>query len=314
MSVSVSCPSCASPVSYLTGNKTCTCKSCGKSLKIILTGGIFSYKREVRTPVIDRALDLAVSQSAPETNHKVIDKDLIFVPVWKASGRAVGWVSGKTTKKSIPYSVDDGQGNKKVLFRTEGGEISRRIIDSPFTFFDVDNSFFKEYFPSVDTLFGDSDEGLSLFDEEKMKKFGKIFFPEKEIEETREIFRKKMKEAALSSWDSSKFSFFSSSVEIINFNLGLIFYPVLLARFLTSKHEGLVIIDCSTGKPVGRKITPVRHKKENFLSQKGFFSLAASLAGFIAGAMISRGGVFAGAGVFAAVLTFIFIFRKNYGN
>ncbi|MBN1620715.1 hypothetical protein JW890_08325 [candidate division WOR-3 bacterium] len=314
MSVSVSCPSCASPVSYLTGNKTCTCNSCGKSLKIILTGGIFSYRKNIRTPVIDRALDLAVSDSAPETSYKVIDKDVIFVPVWKASGRAVGWVSGKTLKKKIPYSVDDRQGNKRVLFRTEGGEISRRIIDSPFTFFDVDNTFFKEFFPSVDTLFADSDEGLSLFDEEKMKKSGKIYFPEKEIEEAREIFRKKMKDSALASWDPSKYSFFSSSVEIINFNLGLIFYPVLLARFLTSKYEGLVIIDCSTGKPVGRKITPVRHKKENFLSQKGLFSLAVSLAGFLAGAMISWGGIFAGAGVFAAILSFIFIFRKNYGN
>lgn len=314
MNVSISCPSCASPVSYATGNKVCRCLSCGTVLKILLTGGIFSYRKEIQESILEKAVKTSLNEFCQNNDYRIIDRDVIFLPIWRAEGRVTGWVSGKVNKKRTPYSVEDGKGNKRVLFRTEGGEVLRRIIDVPLTFFDVDNAFFREYFPSVDLFSGVRGDNLLLFDENKMKDSGKIYFPEKEIEEAKAVFIKKMKETALSYWDAKKFDFFRSVSEVLNFNLTLIFYPVLLVRFVVPKREGFVIIDCTTGKTAGRKMTAVKSGEENFLAKKGFFCLASSVVGYVAGILISRGGFFAGAGIFLALLGAVFLFRKNYGD
>ncbi|MBN1150899.1 hypothetical protein JXA84_06750 [candidate division WOR-3 bacterium] len=309
MNISISCPSCSSPVPYNTGDKVCKCKACGTVIKIILTGGIFTYRKDIAPLAVEKAQNDLKEEYSLE-NIRIIDRDTIFVPIWMGWSKVSGWVSGKISRKTIPVQIKEAKGESKTVSRTEGGEILRRIIDFPGSIVDIDNSFFREYFPSADLSFIEKD--LLLFDEDKMKKTGMIFFPEKDIDDAKNLFVKKMKEAALSNWEKDKFDFFSASAEVLDFNLSLIFLPVILIRFITDKRQGFYIIDCTNGKTVGKKTETL--KSESFIKEKGFFVSLTVLTGFVTGILVSGGILFKSIGILAALVFVALLFRKNYGD
>ncbi|KQC15209.1 MAG: hypothetical protein APR63_12570 [Desulfuromonas sp. SDB] len=314
LNISISCPFCAGPVNYISGSKACQCRNCGQFIKIVLTGGIFSYRWNPHSSDLLKIARSNISNLLNGESYRILDEDGLYIPVWRASGRIIGWISGRFKIKTVPYVVQTGDGSSQTYFRKEGGDLVKRIVDTNSTIHYVDNSFIREHYQSLDFDQLEKNFNLGLFDEDKMNKFGKIFFPEKNSDEALRIFRQKLQEKITSNYNQDDYDYLHISLEVINYNLCIIFHPVYLVRFASERQEGMVLVDGVDLKVFGRTVKPIDKVIPKPMMKSLLESSLTSLVSFASGFLITRGSWMSFLGLIGLGLIAGYLVKDYYGS
>jgi len=155
---------------------------------------------------------------------------------------------------------------------------------------------------------------LSLFDEEKMRKFGKIFFPEKTIERAVDLFKEQLKIRAVGLYEKKDFDYLYLNLDVISYNLCLIFHPVYLVRFVSENFEGFIVIDCVKKTVFGRKMNKKERTVKKTRTKKIISNSILGILTFINAFLSTRGSILSLIGIVGLAVILGYIFREYYGN
>jgi len=183
-------------------------------------------------------------------------------------------------------------------------------MDTPTFIYFVDNNFFREFFPSMDLVDLEKKKSLRLFDEDKMRKFGKIYFPEKSADEALELFQNRLIKQTDDLYVEDEFEYLFKNLGLVSYRLTLLFLPIKLIRFATATSEGLVIIDAVTGKTIGRKVTDTGKKKKSTNLNKYIIRSIIIIGTFFSSLLLLKKGILSLIGLLILAGVIVLLFKE----
>jgi hypothetical protein len=230
----LSCPSCGGSVPLSEGVRITACAACGSALLAQGDLGHPSYAVPLRADrqavlanlstwwrEMDKARDLASAARVKEAFP-------VFVPVWRVTGRVIGWVLGEQQKK---------EENKRPVWVP----VERRV----FLRADVNRAACDLGELGIQSVVLGSGV-LDPFDEEAIEKQGMIFRPLVPPDEIRshavERFLEKGRRAAPVDRLTKEF------LHVVGLALGLVYYPLWVVRYEYRGRVYSATADGATGK------------------------------------------------------------------
>jgi hypothetical protein len=228
----LACPSCGGTVPLAEGSRITTCATCGTTL---LAQGDLGHPRYVvsvraqRDLVLanlrawwhqfDKARDLAAQA-------RITDSFLVFVPVWRITGRVVGWVLGEEERK---------EGEKKVL-----APVERRVNAQ----WDVNRAACDLGELGIRSVHLAS-EFLDAFDDEKVEKQGMIFRPLTPASEIRTFAKERLLEQGRKAAGVDRVT--QAFLNVVGVSQSLVYYPLWVIRYEYRQRMYQATADGATG-------------------------------------------------------------------
>jgi hypothetical protein len=229
----LACPSCGGTVPLADGARIATCSACGTALLVQGDLGHPNYSVSLRARreevlaklaewwrELDKARDLAGTA-------KVTEAFPVFVPVWRVTGRVVGWVLGEEKR----------QQDKKTIYVP----VERRV----FVKCDVNRAACDLGELGIQSVELAADV-LDPFDDETLEKQGMIFRPLTPASEVRAFAEEHFRGLGLQSARVHRVT--KAFLNVVGVTLGLVYYPLWVVRYEYRQRMYQATADGATGR------------------------------------------------------------------
>lgn len=229
----ITCPSCGGALDIKEGLRTFNCNYCGTLLAAKGESGVIKYfvpKKINRDDAIKKARlwlgsGLAKAKGL-QSNSKIDEAFLTFIPYWRVRADVVGWVFGQQQKSS----------NSGTTYEDKEIKI-QRTYDSTFPACDVAELGVRKI-----NLAGDE---ILPVDFENLQQQGMIFNIISSEEEIVKNAKEKFAEDSKKSAQLSRVSF--EHMNLVRSEVNIVYYPLWIIRYVYANRTYQVVVDGEDG-------------------------------------------------------------------